>query len=87
MSTDQEQHRDTATRNLARYLAPRLTAGLDPHQTAAIIMQNLINDHWRCMPPPPAVQTARQAAAAPDDTAHRGAAYARSLLNQPGDHQ
>jgi hypothetical protein len=79
MTADQQQHRDQAIRDIARYLQPRLVAGLDPAQTAAIIITNLTHDHWKCIPPPPAI-TAATPHPGQVETNARGAQQARQAL-------
>jgi hypothetical protein len=81
MTADQQQHRDDAIRWIARQLEPRLVAGVDARDLAEHIVAAMVKDHWRCIPPAPAITAARtitpETAA---DTAHRGAQMARQAL-------
>lgn len=79
--TDQQRHHDRAVTWLAGYLRGRLCAGLDPYDTARHVIQALADEHWRCIPPGPAVAAVRRTdPATAADTAHRGAELARQLL-------
>lgn len=74
--SEQEQARDRATRELARWLAP-VTNLKNPEAAAAQFIDWLYANHFRYVAPPPGFTPA-----APNpEAAARGVAEARNLLN------